>query len=284
MKKFQIIILFFLFIQYNSYSQNFIDTSKVWTVSERIFDGSKYLNASTIQFHFETDSLVNDLKYTKMYQSRDHGIWQFHSLWREDDNGNIFYQGGISKETLYYNFGLNAGDSILLEQLNVKIDSTRFQLFGNGLRKFIYAHYLETPEHIIIWVEGVGSLISPNINDDYFLVGGLFSLICFEENGEHIYLNPAFTACDAGTGTTVSSIHEKIELIKIINFRNGEIQIDILNDNVGEITFYNTQGKKVLHENISTLIHQLCIPISGVLLYHFTSEKGEVQTGKIWVN
>ena len=283
----QILIIFFLLlsIQLTSSCQNFIDTTKVWTVTRRMFDGTQFQAPHNLFYKFMDDSVVNDINYSKMYRSQrsDPYNWELNSLWREEESGNIYIKNRSVKEALIYNFNLNEGDTISIDDSEIYVDSTRVQLFGNVSKKYIYAHPKLHPDHIITWIDGVGSLHSPEVYDGMFLVGGTHTLVCFEEKGEHIYLNPAYSACDASTGTAVETIQLKPELIEVFNTNNGIIQLNILNNNFGSIEFYTTNGIKIFSKEINSTEDQICLPQNGIFIYQFINKKGEKQSEKIIV-
>ena len=204
--------------------------------------------------NFLDDSVYNNINYTKLYYSQksEPYNWELNSLWREDEVGNIYIKQRNINEHVIYNFNLNEGDYLLIQDEIINIDSTRVQLFGNVLKKYIYAHPKPNPDHIITWIDGVGSLCSPDVYDGMYLVGVSNTLICFEEKGEHIYLNPAYTACDANTGTAVERLQEKPKLIEVIPFGNETIQINS-NNFSREIIFYTIEGKQILKQKIREL-------------------------------
>jgi len=122
-------------------AQSFVDPGKLWTAGERITDGVSYSDPKTVFYRFDGDSLYNEVIYDKMYYKENTGSWEFHSLWREDNDDNVYCIWGTT-ETKVYNFSMNEGEVFNEEDdCPVIIDSIRMEEFGNESRKFLYVHY-----------------------------------------------------------------------------------------------------------------------------------------------
>ena len=261
-------------------AQNFIDTTKVWTVSKRVVTGASYGYPTTVQFRFGGDTILEGVTYAKMNVNEGAAQWKFHSLWREDEQRNVYYKRGHSSESVYYNFSFAKGDTSSFIGLEIVVDSTAIKPFGSKEKKHIYASYLDVPGHVITWIEGVGSLYGPDVSDHYFLVGGLSTLICFEENNEHVYLNPMYTACNAQSGTSVFEIENK-NRFEIRYSVNGDIKFINPTGCNGTLSFMTVDGRTVKRYNIASNEGIIHFPYTGLFLYRFVSEKNQVQTGRV---
>jgi len=266
-----------------SKAQSFIDTTKIWTVAERIHTGTVYATDKTIIYKFAGDSILDGLLYTKMITQKEQNDWEFHSLWRENKEGNIYFKNGLSKESVLYNFSLTEGDTFQLGDEEIVIDSIRLKSFGYTNRKFLFSHYSIAPNVIITWVEKVGSLHAPHISDEYFLSGGSYILICFSEGDEHIYMNPNYTDCDASTGTGVNTIFLPENLIECFFEPGGSIKIRNFTNSIGTFYLYDLKGSLLSKTQINSVDTNICPPGTGILLYEFKTKKGKIQTGKIGV-
>jgi hypothetical protein len=261
------------------YAQSFIDASNSWTVSERVYNGNQLLAPSTLRFRFHGDSVINNLNFSKMEASTNGGSWGFHSFWREDVLGNIFYKRGRTNEYLLYNFKLRQGDTINIGNHEVIVDSTVMKFFGNSERKHLYAHYSTVPNHTILWIDGVGSLLAPYLNDAFYLVGGVYSLICYGNENKQVYLNPMYTDCDALSGLNVNESGQGT-LIDLYPIGNGAIRY---RRGKGCIHFFTLEGRLLKSCHISSVEDIICLSNSGLFFYRYVSIDNKIQTGKIMV-
>lgn len=261
------------------HSQTFIDTTKVWTVGEQITDGQSYSYPKTVSYRFENDSLFNEILYKKMVKRENAGSWEFHSLWREDNNANIYCKRGLN-ETIVYNFTISEGEVFNEESMNpIFIDSIRTKEFGSDMRKIIYSHYEGIPDHIIQWIDGVGSLYAPFITDHYFLVGGKYTLICFTENDYNIYLNQNYSDCDATT--SIKHIETPSKLLHL-SIENGFIKIEKTNNSEGIFRIYNLSGQLISIELLNNQVNTISSHQSGLLFYNY-QENGQYEKGKLLI-
>ncbi len=279
MKTILISCILICFQNLQCHSQTFIDTTKVWTVGEYITDGHSYFNPKTVSYRFENDSLFNEILYKKMIKRENTGSWEFHSLWREDNNGNIYCKLGLN-ETIVYNFTIGEGE-VFNEESNhpIFIDSIRTKEFGSDMRKIIYGHYEGIPEHIIQWIEGVGSLYAPYTTDQFFLVGGKNILICYSENDYNIYLNQNYSECDATTSIKYLETPSKLLHISI---ENGLIKIEKKNTNEGVFRIYNISGQLISIELLNNQINTISSLQSGLLFYIY-QENRQYEKGKLLI-
>lgn len=74
---------------------------------------------------------------------------------------------------------------------------------------------------------------------------------------------------------------KKPSLIRFVN--NGHNSVNVLSNNImhGNLIFFNSEGKKIRSISINESPTLICDMVSGLYLFSFTTEKGEVQTGKV---
>lgn len=282
MKTIKLITVLISLLGFNARSQNFIDTTKVWTVAEYITDGS-HNSKYTKSYSFNGDTLIDSQTYTKMFSFKNNEI-KFHSLWREDDQGKVYISlGNPLTEYLIYDFQLQEEDTLTMFGDVIFVDSIRIKKFGESDKKFIYSHYKRIPEHVILWIEGVGSLYAPDISDEYYISGGGSTLICYHEGDNLIYLCPDYTACDASSGTSINNIEFQQSLIKVIMLNDLKIGIELNNNESGIFEMYSVSGKIICSQEITNQSESLCLPECGLYIYRFTNTNRKIQTGKILV-
>jgi hypothetical protein len=295
----QIIVVLFLVASLGSFAQKefapivmqtFIDPNRHWTVSEKIRTDSETLAPRTLHFKFGTDSLAAGVTYTKMLLSNDGSNWQVHSLCRLDSQNNIYHKRGLAAEVPIYNFMLKAGDRFGSGDQEIVIDSTQFKQFGTVQRKHLYGHYANMPNRSILWIDGIGSMFGPHINDNFFLVGGDYALICVEEAGQQIYLNPNYKSCNASDFISgIDKVAEKgtfenrnQNLIHVRADLSAAITINPNPGVSGRFQLMDTTGKTVQTLHVDGSV-QMSVLHKGIYLYVFTTPLGMTQTGKLQV-
>lgn len=72
-------------------------------------------------------------------------------------------------------------------------------------------------------------------------------------------------------------------LINLYSIKNGLLRLQLKSNISGEISLYTPDGKQVLKKPITGKESNFYAPASGLLLYRFENEKGEIQTGKVLV-
>jgi len=75
----------------------------------------------------------------------------------------------------------------------------------------------------------------------------------------------------------------KKNLIGIYSLDNKLLNLKLINNIHGDIILYTHEGKQVAKNTVTEKESIIFVPVSGLLLYRFETEKGEVQTGKVMV-
>ncbi len=179
-----------VFVSYCAYNQSYdvlLGTTNEWNVIVEEYDGE---GVKTNIYYANYDTVINDLKYKKLeeinafYENESHDTI-LHGYLREDTINKVVYiksntiSTNIDKEYVYIDFSINAGDSILLYNVNwegidslgyITCDSIGYVSTYVGKSKIIYlsSNYYYSQEtfgkqsdkETICWVEGIGSLSS----------------------------------------------------------------------------------------------------------------------------
>jgi hypothetical protein len=198
MKK--VILILIVFLSFNRvYSQEYyplLGNSNTWYVLHS-FEGS-----FTVIFSTKGDTLINEKEY-KIFGHRDYT--NVLGFIREDSiNKQVFMLPNSEKDTseiIFYDFTLEENDSIFLVSLNYdtlgyyRVDSIRTINTFLGSRKAFYLkgnrEYSEFLGYNLydypIWIEGVGSLGSPEFRESNSDEWNLGELNCFFKNEEKLY-------------------------------------------------------------------------------------------------
>ncbi len=196
-------ILIFLLISLQGTSQEIVDESKLWSCMEEHCQpwGSTY---STDYFQFEEDTIIDGFVYKKVWISEDETYqnWNFYSAFIREEDNKVYYKHMFGEEGLIYDFNLNIGDSVtinnpraageitlVLEEVDSVFTETgyheRWQLKNNSYPNSEY------------WIRGIGSETGV-LNSSTGVFGGLcglYTLLCLKESDELVYLNPDYETC-----------------------------------------------------------------------------------------
>lgn len=220
-------------------SQEIVDPAKMWSCMEEHCQpwGSTY---STEYFRFDEDTIIEDLLYKKIWISADENYdqWNFYGAFIREENNRVFLRQMLGEEGLIYDFNLNIGDSLLVDNPRaagelylslVEIDSVEITDGYRERWKLVSSNYPE-PEY---WIKGIGSETGVLNSSTGVFVGlcGLYRLLCEKENDELVYINPEFTSCFLVTTAT----HE---------LENRVNQFDLHYDNYSVTVKFNYQINK----------------------------------------
>ncbi len=170
-----------------------LDTTKRWTdlsfcTAKDIYGGH------TSTYRLSGMEEINGQDYFKLWVSEkdpQFQNWTLKGYMRGTTDGKVYLIDNYSQqEILLFDFSLNTGDSLVVDQNGTFIiDSVKFLPFAGKVRKHIYFHISQLPFLTVYWIEGVGSSIG-FINSKYVgSVGGGWAFLCFEQNGELLYHN-----------------------------------------------------------------------------------------------
>ncbi|MAZ94344.1 MAG: hypothetical protein CMF58_07965 [Lentimicrobiaceae bacterium] len=202
MKQLLTLTIIFVF-SFVASSQEIVNTAKLWSCMEEHCHewGSEF---STDFYRFEEDTIINSLTYKKVWISEDenHEIWNFYGAFIREENNRVYYRQMFGDEGLIYDFNLEIGDSVLVDNPRavgevwlhlLEIDTITV---ADGLRerwRMVSSEYQDSD----YWIRGIGS-IAGVINSSMSVYGGLcgfYALLCQDEQGEKIYENPEYNTC-----------------------------------------------------------------------------------------
>ncbi|MDA3816169.1 MAG: hypothetical protein PF486_02255 [Prolixibacteraceae bacterium] len=233
---------------------------------------------------FAGDTTINEEGYKFIMRSDDqnHENWYYYGLIMEDSiNGQVYlYDKTSETKSLLYDFGLEQGDSIESYGENYVVDTVIYQTFGSigELSKHIFF------ENGRVWIKGVGSLrgVLEGVPNLPLSTGATLDLVCFYENDEKVYQNARYNDCYVNT-TAVTTLEDQAKFIEVFPSDIGILTIRTSNNKQGEFMLFDLEGRNIIKQDINIIETQLCLQQSGVFIYRFTSNEGEIQTGKVYV-
>ena len=174
--------------------QPFISEGKQWKYVQEVYlTGGSGANYLVNLAYFKGDTIVDNLKYSKLYSKSEQPFPEkayLAYLMREDTVNQKVYVIDIAfkKSALLYDFKLNKGDVI-----NMYITGG-FYLKETVLNVDTITAYNKKRKRIefddsITWIEGIGCVTRGYIPSEG-------ELICVRKNNDLLYLNPKFSNCD----------------------------------------------------------------------------------------
>jgi len=171
-------------------------------------DTNAYFSVSWMKFHFQGDTIIEDLKYKKVYMQMRDSIADINKAYyfaaiREDTVAEKvycykedYYYG--AREYLLYDFSVNVGDVvsfysfwgfslIIKEQIVISIDSI---MINNQYRRRI--NFEHERSGLESWIEGIGSTHGLFFAGSFDEIDGMdwTLLLCVHIDGELIYQHP----------------------------------------------------------------------------------------------
>lgn len=200
----RIILLFvaFLILGQLANSQSFVNTQNRWNVSEGYYSGT-----ATLIYHYDGDSLHNDVHYKKMYAWHDSTFTSkgYVGMLREVQSKVWYVPPFVEEEGLLYDFSLNVGDTIDVISMFCwsypeyglvcqSIDSIQLET-GEYRKRWIFEGWSGD-----MWVEGFGSLFGPVHSRVYDCVADYYvELLCLYHDDILVYSNPSYSFCYINT-------------------------------------------------------------------------------------
>lgn len=202
MKKLVYILLFLLTVPLLE-AQEIVDNQKQWS----ILTGHclpDYTTYTTTFFKFDEDTIIEGKLYQKVFISEDEyqEEWYFYGSFIREENKKVYLREYYGEEGLIYDFNLHLGDMVevnnprAISEVSLVLTEIDSVETSDGYRE---RWKLTNVEFMIseYWIEGIGSM-NGVLNSSTEVFGGLcgtYILLCEEESGSTIYLNPEYEFC-----------------------------------------------------------------------------------------
>lgn len=196
-------ILLFLVAAPSLEAQEIVDNQKVWS----ILTGHclpDYTTYTTSFFKFDEDTIIDGKLYQQVFISEDEHQeeWFFFGNFIREENNKVYLREYFGEEGLIYDFNLQLGDTVVVNNprsisavtlVLTEIDSVETTDGYRDRWKLTNDEFM-IPEY---WIEGIGSM-GGILNSSTEVFGGLcgtYILLCQEESGSTIYMNPEYEQC-----------------------------------------------------------------------------------------
>lgn len=241
------ILLLFLMMAGKTQAQEYLPMVQEGNEWHTLYWGMSPLYKYNYVFSCSGDTLVEDVRYSKLIRTLDGGEPYLFTLLREED-GKVWARYFLNDPTefLLYDFTANVGDNLIVGVFgtNYVVDSISTEQIGGLDRKKLWLvtnDYLGNPQVRETWVEGIGSNLGMPWSGWGVGVYDFYSrLLCFHQDGELIWQNPDYDGC---TYTAVEEIQNEETMTIYPNPTNGMVNID--GYKIIEVKVYNVLGQLV---------------------------------------
>ena len=232
-------------------------------------------------FRCEGDTLIENVRYVKLTNTRDGEKPYLFSVYREE-NGKIWGRNGDAPyDILYYDFTARVGDVLNVGDLGISstVDSISVEHIGGVDRKKFWFglryDHLGVPQAKETWVEGIGSNFGLPWSGYAEVFDFSSRLLCFHQNGELVWQDPAYNAC------SLTEVEEMIKDDGLFVYPNpvGD-RMMIEGVEAIEVKVYNALGQLVKTVRGANEINMAELP-EGVYLISVTDMEGENHGVKI---
>ena len=250
-----ILTIFLLLFGYTVMSQEIVDSTKVWAnMQEHCLEwGSRY---STDHHKFYGDTIINDTVYKKVWISEDelNEEWNFFGSFIREENGRVYYREMFLNEGLIYDFNMQVGDSVLINNTRAvqglwltltEIDT--IESYGGSIErwKLENATYLNAE----YWMRGIGS-VTGVLNSGSNVFGGLcglFTLLCSKHNNEIIYQDTIYQTCHYELISDIEEEKQNIENpFRLLNSKSSnQFELKFEDESEKLITIVSIDGRIV---------------------------------------
>lgn len=281
-----------------------LDANLKWNIGTHcVNDGpfNHYNFWATSFVHTEGDTVMNEKHYKRLISCAD-SLCDEKSLksYVREEAGKVFLSNK-TEELTQFDFNLQQADTMIMDfflKINIRyyirIDSVKSMVLQDqNERRAQFVTVIDYHNSHVgsmsindVFVEGIGSLkFGLEYPIGLFLTGDegcLPALLCFYSGDNLLYSNPEINNCYLNTD--VQQIQQQPELVLVSSNNHGEMEIHLIIDKSGKLFVFDVNGKLILWQTVNQSVTQFCLPLTGVYLYRFESEKGKVQTGKVLVN
>lgn len=296
------LILLFVMLSFATSAQSFIEQDKQWNVlvwDLNIIDGNTEAVWRTDSYKFEGDTTINSVSYSVLKVASDslQLNWTPNNYCREEADKVYMWDASLNKEIILYDFNLNEGDSIVVQEpyhyvdsLALAVDSVRLVSYFGDERKTIYLSvygFMNGNSWLCYeeaWIDAIGSEYGLCRNIAY-CINGLNhdeQTICVSSSGNLLFQNPIYPDCYSASSNSVPRVEQSNITLKVLpNPISSNSQIEILADyhNGGKVEVFNITGQVLTSQVVSqsqsfVKINQSVLP-SGLFVLSFTTNDGQ---------
>ena len=238
---------------------------------------------STLVHWLSDDTLVDDVRYTKVLETRNgEGTPRLATLLREE-TGKVWKRKSAT-DILIYDFTAQVGDTLRFGDFQefdyFVVDSISIeQIGGTDRRKFWFGleyDFMGEPVAIETWTEGIGSDMGLLFSGWYYTTGGYYKALCFHQNEELVWQNDYYGTC------MIDAVEEEVAPAVSVYPNPASETVRIEGIGPAEVQLHNALGQLVKTVENTHEINVAGLP-QGVYLLRIRDEEGKVFTAKLAV-
>jgi hypothetical protein len=161
--------------------------------------------AWTDYYFLQGDTVINDTAYKKLYFTTDSTLQNdagyFCGLREDTLSGEVYFNYPYLGDCLLYKFGMDIEEtavvtSLACESINMIVADvdTITDLMGIERRRMRMEGWFDS--YVEYWIEGIGSTLGLlTAGNTYCVADFNQDLLCFNKQGQLIYMNPMYTEC-----------------------------------------------------------------------------------------
>jgi hypothetical protein len=279
-----VIAIFCLILAGKTFSQDYyplIMEDNTWNVLCVTFNPPFDNYYSTVTYKLSGDTTFNSLTYKKTYSSWEEipENWILYGFMREDTDKQVWLKTEFAtQESLMYDFSVAVADSVLVGQqapVNLLVDSITTVTINGTERYKYWLSGIEDMDYHESWIEGIGSDKGIVWSGSAGLTGGWYELLCLSNNGEQIFMNPAYDFCYLSTVKIDENITESIHIYPIPTSNSLKFN-NINNVEIVSISILDFSGRKIKEFRPNSEVLDISSLTSGIYFLKMNTEKGEI--------
>jgi hypothetical protein len=239
---------------------------------------------------FSGDTLIGTEIFAKVWVATDEMQQNYvlQGFIRETPGKKVYFRAlQDTVAGLLYDFDVEIGDTITIRQdiLMLIVDDIDSVLVHDRYRKRISLSSNGMPGET--WIEGIGSLCGVLSSGNWYMIGGIYELLCYFEKDTLKYSNANYSNCyynNVGEyhfqdcGMEIKVIPNPLASSSLISFP-AALGTDALL-NVYSMHGVSVMKRRVISGNILIYKHDFA---PGLYIFHIDSEAGQRFTGKFVV-
>ena len=210
----------------------------------------------------ESDTLINSVRYTKVYRKTQDALcstnilnpYAYFGAIRQDTlNRKVFFNSPSTGDQLLYDFSISMGDtiyswfSICAPRVVTAVDQVTIQ--GQQRIRYKLEDIDQVCGGIFYLIEGVGA--TSGLTDPMASLGSI--LLCMSDSGNVVYRDSGYVTCNSPVDTCLAvNIPELTEEVYIVypNIYPSTIKVELKTNLKFKASIYNVSGNLIQMKNV----------------------------------
>ncbi len=256
-----VIVFFAAFLAISGYSQEILDTSRVWSILH-FYDYNPYYHYTRFTI-VGKDTTINDTVYKSiLYTYReDQSDWRRMGFAREYPEGTVYFRNGVNTpEYIVLDFNAHVGDVMEVgsadgnSTVSMKVTDIDYVYIGGEYRRRLKMEILDY-KYETEWIEDIGSLNGFPYNIDGLTGTDIKSLLCAKKNGELLYQKEGYNTCYHIYNGIEENKPERKSFTITPNPVNGIAYINVseFDKSTASIIICNLQGQIIRQKELNSM-------------------------------